>query len=200
MGGRLTLKLAMGITAILAAAVFSYFFWSKPAENDLVYCTQEAKLCPDGSYVGRTGPRCEFSACPGYAAGVEYKNEDYGFKVSLPDTWAGYGVSADRWTAYAPGDELGEIAAADGPVISIRNPKWTKEAMYQDIPIMIFTRAQWNDLQSGDFHIGVAPMDPTELGANAKYVFALPARYNYGFPPGYEEVEKILDGHPLTAF
>jgi hypothetical protein len=27
-------------------------------------CTQEAKMCPDGSYVGRVGPRCEFSACP----------------------------------------------------------------------------------------------------------------------------------------
>ncbi len=29
-----------------------------------VACTEEAKLCPDGSYVGRTGPNCEFSACP----------------------------------------------------------------------------------------------------------------------------------------
>lgn len=27
-------------------------------------CTMEAKLCPDGSYVGRTGPNCEFAACP----------------------------------------------------------------------------------------------------------------------------------------
>ena len=27
-------------------------------------CTQEAKLCPDGSAVGRTGPNCEFAACP----------------------------------------------------------------------------------------------------------------------------------------
>lgn len=29
-----------------------------------VACTLEAKLCPDGSYVGRTGPNCEFAACP----------------------------------------------------------------------------------------------------------------------------------------
>lgn len=27
-------------------------------------CTQEAKICPDGSSVGRTGPNCEFEACP----------------------------------------------------------------------------------------------------------------------------------------
>lgn len=28
-------------------------------------CTMEAKQCPDGSYVGRTGPNCSFAACPG---------------------------------------------------------------------------------------------------------------------------------------
>jgi hypothetical protein len=28
-------------------------------------CTMEAKLCPDGSYVGRKGPNCEFTKCPG---------------------------------------------------------------------------------------------------------------------------------------
>lgn len=27
-------------------------------------CTQEAKICPDGSAVGRSGPNCEFAACP----------------------------------------------------------------------------------------------------------------------------------------
>lgn len=27
-------------------------------------CTMEAKLCPDGSAVGRTGPNCEFTPCP----------------------------------------------------------------------------------------------------------------------------------------
>jgi hypothetical protein len=28
-------------------------------------CTDEAKICPDGSTVGRTGPNCEFARCPG---------------------------------------------------------------------------------------------------------------------------------------
>ena len=31
-----------------------------------IYCTQDAKLCPDGkTYVGRRAPSCEFAACPG---------------------------------------------------------------------------------------------------------------------------------------
>lgn len=39
----------------------------KPVER--VYCTQEAKLCSDGSYVGRTGSNCEFVKCPGESSG-----------------------------------------------------------------------------------------------------------------------------------
>lgn len=30
---------------------------------ETVFCTADAQLCPDGSYVGRTGPHCEF-VCP----------------------------------------------------------------------------------------------------------------------------------------
>ncbi len=36
-----------------------------PDTGNGVACTQEVKICPDGSAVGRTGPNCEFSACPG---------------------------------------------------------------------------------------------------------------------------------------
>jgi hypothetical protein len=42
--------------------------WEEPCDDvtrsDDIFCTQEAKLCPDGSYVGRTGPNCEFAPCP----------------------------------------------------------------------------------------------------------------------------------------
>ena len=34
------------------------------APDGTTACTQEAKLCPDSSAVGRTGPNCEFAACP----------------------------------------------------------------------------------------------------------------------------------------
>ncbi len=32
--------------------------------NVLSVCTADAMQCPDGSYVGRVAPRCEFAACP----------------------------------------------------------------------------------------------------------------------------------------
>jgi len=84
-----------------------------------------------------------------------------------------------------------------GPIINIRNPRWTKANPYQDIPIMVFTIDQWNALQNDEFQIGAAPIGPTELGRNSKYVFAIPARYNFAFPSGYQEVEMILAGTPL---
>lgn len=37
-------------------------YWADPAEPKM--CSAEAMRCPDGSYVGRRGPSCEFAPCP----------------------------------------------------------------------------------------------------------------------------------------
>lgn len=37
---------------------------SASPKSTMVACTMDAKLCDDGSYVGRSGPKCEFTACP----------------------------------------------------------------------------------------------------------------------------------------
>jgi len=34
-------------------------------EPEGVACTLDAKICPDGSAVGRVAPDCEFALCPG---------------------------------------------------------------------------------------------------------------------------------------
>lgn len=34
-------------------------------DDDQVFCTQDAKMCSDGSFVGRVPPTCEFAPCPG---------------------------------------------------------------------------------------------------------------------------------------
>lgn len=33
-------------------------------EGEGVFCTMDAKMCPDGSSVGRIPPSCEFAPCP----------------------------------------------------------------------------------------------------------------------------------------
>ena len=128
---------------------------------------------------------------------IVYKNTKYGFSFKLPTSWRGYSIITSQWEGIA--NENGSTVDETGPIISIRDPKWNKKTPRQDIPIMVFTINEWNSLKQGKFHIGAAPVDPSELGRNNFYVFALPARYNYAFLPGYEDVEKILAGNPLQT-
>ncbi len=131
---------------------------------------------------------------------VEYRNNSYGFSLTLPGNWKGYSVTNGKWQGNSTDSQSGDKPFTDGPLISIHNPKWTGLNTYQDIPIMVFTLEQWNQLQQEKYHIGAAPINPTELGRNSKYVFALPARYNYAFPPGYQEVDSIIQSKPLKTF
>ena len=131
---------------------------------------------------------------------IVYKNTQYSFSFSLSESWKGYTIVTDEWKGLASGDSQGEKIVETGPMISIRHSEWTSENLRQDIPIMVLTLDQWNSLKQLEFHIGAAPILPSELGRNSRYIFALPARYNYAFPTGYEEVEKILAGNPLQPF
>ena len=128
---------------------------------------------------------------------VVHKNTQYDFSFSLPESWKDYKIVADKWDGLSLEHLESSKIAETGPLIYIRHPQWTSQNPRQDIPIMIFTLNQWDSLQQGKFHIGAAPIGPSEIARNAKYVFALPARYNFAFPTGYEEVENILKSNPL---
>lgn len=49
------------IFSIISVVISSLF---NIKTNIDVSCTQEAKICPDGSSVGRIGPNCNFAECP----------------------------------------------------------------------------------------------------------------------------------------
>ena len=134
------------------------------------------------------------------ANSIVYKNTQYGFSFKLPESWKGYSIVDSPWEGLAlGGQQNGQTVVETGPIISIRDPKWTTQTPRQDIPIMVFTLDQWNSLQQGVFHIGAAPIGPSELGRNNSYVLALPARYNFAFPAGYKDVETILESKPLQT-
>ncbi|HAV11531.1 MAG TPA: hypothetical protein DCX32_03230 [Candidatus Moranbacteria bacterium] len=93
------------------AGVFGYMFANKkqssvtgnqPSEiqqqkpDEQVACTMEAKLCPDGSYVERGGPNCEFAACVGVEARKYYKNEKYGVEFYYPENMSVFLGEPDR--------------------------------------------------------------------------------------------------------
>ena len=57
------------VAVVVSLLVGAYIYTSNnPAvavqPDEVAMCTMDAKMCPDGSYVGRTGPNCEFSPCP----------------------------------------------------------------------------------------------------------------------------------------
>jgi tryptophan-rich sensory protein len=69
------------------AGFLNYSLWqlNKVSPEDSVFCTLEAKLCPDGSYVGRTAPDCEFSPCPDVTSGWEsYTDDEAGVSFKYP--------------------------------------------------------------------------------------------------------------------
>lgn len=61
------LWIVIGVLALIALGVY-YSTQSKvvpPSEDaGAVACTADARMCPDGSAVGRIGPDCQFAACP----------------------------------------------------------------------------------------------------------------------------------------
>jgi hypothetical protein len=86
------------------------------------------------------------------------------------------------------------------PQLLIRNPKWTEEKPYQDIPIMVFTPAEWQQVEAVTMSVSAAPIGPSELGHNSQYVFALPPRW-IGFDDtlGQDEVSAWTSQNRLQA-
>ena len=65
-----TLFAALATTLFILQGCNSANPVTSPNDGGGIACTQEAKQCPDGSYVGRSGPRCEFAACPQKSKGA----------------------------------------------------------------------------------------------------------------------------------
>lgn len=88
------LYIEIGVVVLVIVVAGGYFLF---AQKDIAptACTQEAKQCPDGSYVGRTGPNCEFAECPEVAEdeGIDtsnwktYRNEEGGYSFLAPESW-----------------------------------------------------------------------------------------------------------------
>jgi hypothetical protein len=166
--------------------------WGTPGVRAVAYAIILLALQMAGSLAAQQAPPQP------QPASIEYKNARYGFCFYLPESWKGYFILTDRWRGYHnSGGPHGDETVAAGPRISIRHPQWTAVDPRQDIPIMVFTIAQWRALQKDKFFVSAAPIGPGELGRNRNYVFGLPARFDWAFPTGYEEVEQILSGKPL---
>ena len=128
---------------------------------------------------------------------VTYTNNDFGFTFALPESWKGYSIVNSTWE----GNPLTATGTKQtGPKLLIRHPKWTSALPYEDMPVMVFTVAQWNSYTAGNFSVSAAPIEASELGRNNTYVFALPPRWDFDYSEGYVEAEHIIQSKALKAF
>lgn len=142
-------SLFFGIVLILLLGVAG-FFYRNILERDQppppVACTMEAKVCPDGSAVGRTGPSCEFTACP-------FPNAED------PDISLGF-VVPEAYTANADviGPDITLRAVFEKPslspsvahTITVRRYAIAEGETADDV-ILAHTRYQPADMQAEDF-------------------------------------------------
>lgn len=92
------MKKEIVISIVILIALGSFIYINKkveapidiPNQNDgeVVACTMDAMQCPDGTYVGRTGPKCEF-VCPKVTEG----NSIDEFEIGLNKTKTFNGMS-----------------------------------------------------------------------------------------------------------
>lgn len=105
----LSFTLIISVIILMAiSGVIGYYFglkntsWepspeSRSKSNDVI-CTLDAKICPDGSSVGRVGPNCEFEQCQDTSNNNSttetdrenwtlYENAHFGYQIYYPSDW-----------------------------------------------------------------------------------------------------------------
>jgi len=155
----------IGIGALALLTVYvGFIFWPVerggpgPLGSGPVACTMEAKLCPDGSAVGRTGPNCEFAACPGAQA-------PSGWKVFLDDS---------RGISFQYPGQLGSTYTS--PV------DWPPQILLKEGPFSCVERGSGNTGRTERLFVGTheyCVTRSTEGAAGSIYT-----EYTYAFPRG----------------
>ncbi|WP_052352923.1 hypothetical protein [Neobacillus dielmonensis] len=199
--GAIRRMISVGLASVAAIALFAILVFPKnedrPSGLDSDKQGQQIGEPPSINHDDQTPPN-QNEPDDKASDSIVYKNNEYGFTFTLPKSWEGYQIVSDSWEGISTNEQQNG-SMEKGPLLFIRHPEWTEEKPRQDIPIMVFTLNQWSSLEKEEFHIGAAPINPTVLGQNNQYVFALPARYNFAFLEGYEEVETILQNNPLQT-
>lgn len=93
--------------------------------------------------------------------------------------------------AYLP-DKDKDVELAEGPIIILRNPLWKTDDLYQDIPVYVFTRRQWDDMHHGKYDAAGAGGIIEELWHNDQYVFGMHSR-TFGYNEDLKDWRKTED-------
>lgn len=155
-----------------------------------VACTMDAKICPDGSSVGRVGPRCEFASCPGSGGGqdnappawcIKYANLEFGargaavtaLQSAIGDTELGsaptgyYGsLTRDVWRRRCFPKPIGSdtlsISGVSGPTTLLVGEQgtWSVNAKASSTATLSY-RVMWGD-EGAEY--GIAALANSDIG------------------------------------
>ena len=140
-------QLLAGVVILFVVGVGSFLYRNTVERPGITAaqraCTMEAKICPDGTSVGRTGPACEFAAC----APPNVEIPDSGISFVIPE---GYVAGENAY-----GTDIRLLATFVKPSLS-GNPQHTIAVYRFEIPegktadevILENTRYQPADIQA----------------------------------------------------
>ena len=129
------LMMAIGFLVLALAGAGAYVLFNREAAPKA--CTEDAKLCPDGSGVGRIGPNCEFAPCP----------------VATPDptlNWTSYQIT-ELTFKYPNNWQLD----TGGKRISSSNPKVTLDIFSSNDPMYNECMAETETVRKYDLKRGL---------------------------------------------
>lgn len=84
---------------------------STPSTEVPIACTEEARMCPDGSSVGRQGPNCEFTPCP-TTANQQSSPEITAITETYTMSWIPQAKTTLAYTDFANGKAYNDIPVA----------------------------------------------------------------------------------------
>lgn len=133
---------------------------ASPSSGGIV-CTMEAKLCPDGSSVGRSGPNCEFAACPNQNTQAQdpiwkkYTNTTYGYSFNYPANYVLTSFPTQNYQQYGLFNNKAESNACTALGSSAHLGDGSKEEAcflaYYYLQVESFTNKEWPTHQSQIF-------------------------------------------------
>jgi putative hemolysin len=126
-------SLTIGIFALIILAIIVFLACYNFSQGRIA-CTADAKICLDGTAVGRTAPNCEFAPCPGIANPASENCVARGGTLRIENSPAGQvgicalpgGVECDEWALFrgtCPVDETACISSSDCAPITNCHPE-----------------------------------------------------------------------------
>jgi hypothetical protein len=92
-------KINFGKYLVILIAILCVIFIARAfnQKTNPIACTLEAKICSDGSSVGRIGPKCEFSPCPLSVGGKIFDDSKLGITFEYPEIIDTEYITAESW-------------------------------------------------------------------------------------------------------